>query len=226
MIRLKERIFAMKKRWVIRGVLVLLVSVAAGCASYQRMTAATESQQGVARATGTVTYRVRMVLPPDALVRVDLVDVSRQGAPALTIGLQEIETRGRQVPIPFEIAYKTAAIDPTRTYAVQARILLRGRPLFSNTITYTVITNGVVSNIEVVVEQIPGGDRLPVSLKSDHLHAGIFSSFSPRHRLARIIQRKPDGEAGENRRQLWSAPLVRLVYGSRFGEGIVTVVLI
>jgi len=39
---------------------------------------------------------------------------------------------------------------------VQARILLGGRSLFSNTATYKVITNGVVSDIEVVVEQMPG----------------------------------------------------------------------
>lgn len=142
---------------VIHGVLVLFVTVAAGCASYQGHATTTESQLGVARVTGTVTYRVRMILPVDALVRVDLVDISRQGAPALIIGLQEIETGGRQVPIPFEIAYKTAVIDPTRTYAVQARILSGQRLLFTNTTTYKVITNGVVSNIEIVVEQVPGG---------------------------------------------------------------------
>ena len=155
--RSKEWMFAMKKRWAIHGVLVLLVSVSAACASYQRMTAANESQQGVARVTGTVTYRVRMILPTDALVRVDLVDISRPGAPALTISLQEIETGGRQVPLPFEIVYSPVNIDPTHTYAVQAHILQGRRLLFSNTNTYKVITNGVVSNIEVVVEQMPGG---------------------------------------------------------------------
>lgn len=157
MIRSKERMFAKKIKWAIHGALILLVAVATGCASYQRITAATESRQGVARVTGTVTYRIRIVLPPETLVRVDLVDISRQDAPALTIGLQEIETRGRQVPIPFEIAYKTAVIDPTHPYAVQARILLGQRLLFTNNSTYKVITNGVVSNIEVVVEQVPGG---------------------------------------------------------------------
>jgi hypothetical protein len=94
MIRSKERILAKKKRLAIHGALVLLVTVATGCASYQRITAATESQQGVARVTGTVTYRIRMILPTDALIRVDLVDIRAQ-APALTIGPAEIETRGQ-----------------------------------------------------------------------------------------------------------------------------------
>jgi putative lipoprotein len=147
--------FAMNKRRAICGVIVLLSMVAAACVSHQKNTAPNESQQGVARVTGTVTYRVRMILPTDALVRVDLVDISRQGAPALTIGLQEIETGGRQVPIPFEIGYRVGNIDPTHTYAVQARILQGRRLLFSSTNTYNVITNGVVGNIEVVVEQGP-----------------------------------------------------------------------
>jgi len=107
--------------------------------------------------TGTVTYRIRMILPTDALVRVDLVDISRQDTPALIIGLQEIETGGRQVPIPFDIVYGPANIDPTHTYALQARILQGRRLLFTNTNTYKVITNGVLNNIEVVVEQMPGG---------------------------------------------------------------------
>jgi len=146
---------AMAKRSAIRGVLVLLATLAAGCASYQKDMADIGSQQGVARVTGTVTYRIRMVLPTDALIRVDLVDISRPGAPALTIGLQEIETGGRQVPIPFDIGYRPTDIDPTHTYAVQARILQGRRLLFANATTYKVITNGIVQNIEILVEQMP-----------------------------------------------------------------------
>ena len=155
MIRSKERMFAMKKGLAIEGVLLLVLIVAAGCASSQKDVTDTGSRQGLARVTGTVTYRVRMFLPVDALVRVDLVNISRQGAPGITIGLQEIETGGRQVPIPFEIAYRPANIDPTHTYAVQASIVQGGRLLFTNTTTYKVITNGVVSNIEIIVEQTP-----------------------------------------------------------------------
>jgi putative lipoprotein len=157
MIRSKERMFAMKKRREILWGIILFTMAVAGCAMSQNQTADIGSQQGVARVMGTVIYRVRMILPTDALVRVDLVDISRKGAPAVTIGLQEIETGGRQVPIPFGIVYRPETIDPTHTYAVQAQIVQGRRLLFTNTNTYKVITNGVVSNIEVVVEQMPGG---------------------------------------------------------------------
>lgn len=145
----------MKKKIKIHGIIVLLVPVVAGCASYQKHIEDIGSRQGDSLVTGTVTYRVRMILPTDALVCVDLVDVSRQGAPPLIIGLQEIETKGRQIPIPFEIGYRPVDIDRTHVYAVQARILQGERLLFTNTTTYKVINNGVVSNIEVIVEQMP-----------------------------------------------------------------------
>jgi putative lipoprotein len=103
-----------------------------------------------------VTCRVRTILPPDAYVQVELVDISRQDAPARTIAMQEILLQGRQVPIPFEIAFGSAAIDPGHTYAVQVRIVAGKRMLFVNTSTYKVLTNGVRSNVEVVVEPIPG----------------------------------------------------------------------
>jgi uncharacterized lipoprotein YbaY len=103
-----------------------------------------------------VTCRVRTVLPADAYVQVELVDISRRDAPARTISMKEILLEGRQVPIPFSIAYGPSAIDPTHTYAVQVRIVAGQRMLFVNTSTYKVLTNGVRSNVEVVVEPIPG----------------------------------------------------------------------
>ena len=54
--------------------------------------------------TGTVTYRERIALSPQAVVEVKLEDVSRADAAAVTIGEQTITNPG-QVPIDFEIEY-------------------------------------------------------------------------------------------------------------------------
>jgi len=59
------------------------------------------SQDEVAKVTGTVTYLQRIAPPPDAVVDVTLADVSLQDAPALTIAEQTLTEPG-QVPIPFE----------------------------------------------------------------------------------------------------------------------------
>jgi len=144
------------ERWKIFVGAALLLATASGCAS--NLPAPADGGQGKASAnlTGMVTCRVRTVLPPDAYVQVELVDISRQDAPGRTIAMKEIAPEGRQFPLPFSIAYGPGAIDPTHTYAVTVRIVAGQRLLFVNNSVYPVLTNGVRSNVEVVVESIPG----------------------------------------------------------------------
>jgi uncharacterized lipoprotein YbaY len=104
--------------------------------------------------TGTITYPQRIALPEDAVVEVKLSDVSLEDAPATTIGEQTITNPG-QVPIPFEVTYDPAEIDPRFTYAIQVRINdSAGNLLWINTSAYNVIANGNPSTIEVVVDQV------------------------------------------------------------------------
>ena len=77
--------------------------------------------------TGTVAYRERMALPPDAVVEVRLSDVSRQDVAAPVIAETTILPEGRQVPIPFELRYDPGKIEPNRVYALRATIRSAGR---------------------------------------------------------------------------------------------------
>ena len=104
-----------------------------------------------AQVTGTVTYRERIALPPDAIVKVQLVDVSRADASAIVLGEQLIDTAGKQVPFRFAIAYDPARIDERMTYAVQARIESGGRLLFISDQRYAVITRGAVKHVDMVL---------------------------------------------------------------------------
>jgi uncharacterized lipoprotein YbaY/heat shock protein HslJ len=108
--------------------------------------------------TGVVTYRVRIALPPDAVLTVQIEDVSRADAPARVIGEQVISTGGRQVPIPFSVSYRTSEIDPRFRYNVRAQITDgAGRLLFTTTTAHPVITQGnPTKEIEVVVEMVGG----------------------------------------------------------------------
>jgi len=139
---------------VLLGAVGLLAAVS-GCASYQRPSDG-EGQPASARVTGMVASSVRTILPQDALLQVELADISRVGAPGRTVALREIWTGGRQFPIPFEIPYSSEAIDGDRSYAVQVRITQGNRLLFKNVAVYRVITNGIRSNVEVIVEPAPG----------------------------------------------------------------------
>jgi uncharacterized lipoprotein YbaY len=139
-------------RWPIAALLL------AGCASVDEPPAGPRAE-----VTGTVTDRLRIALPPQAVVRVSLSDVSRADAPAVLIARSTIATQGRQVPIPFALSYDPERIEPRAQYAVDARIEAEGRLLFVTTQRYSVITGShPVSGLEIVVDP-PGGapDRAP-----------------------------------------------------------------
>jgi putative lipoprotein len=107
----------------------------------------------VSKVTGTVTYRERMALPPDAELEVTLADVSRTDAPAVVVGKQVIRTAGKSVPIPFEIQYRESEIDPRHTYHIQARISRAGKALFISDQPYRVLTNGVPGQVELILKK-------------------------------------------------------------------------
>ena len=108
----------------------------------------------VARVTGTVTYRERIALPPTAVIKVQLVDVSRADAPAIVLGEQVTQAAGRQVPFAFEIPFDPARIEASHTYAVQARIEQDGKLRFISDRHYAVITRGAPSRVDMVLRSV------------------------------------------------------------------------
>lgn len=106
--------------------------------------------RGYGSVSGTVTYRQRIALPPNAVVQVKLIEVSRPNTPTVTLAEQTITSPG-QVPIRFELTYDRSQIDPNRTYAIQALIFIDNQIRYMNTSAYPVITQGNPTNVEVVV---------------------------------------------------------------------------
>jgi len=107
--------------------------------------------------SGTITYRQRMALPPNAVVTVKLVDVSRADAPSVTIVEQRVDTAGKQVPFSFDFAYDRTKIIDRNSYAVQAEIRDGGRLIFVTDTAYPVITQGNPRNVEIVLVPVGGG---------------------------------------------------------------------
>lgn len=107
------------------------------------------------RLEGVVTYRQRIALPPNAVVEVQLQDISRADAAATVLASQTIETQGKQVPIPFVLEYDPAEINPVMTYAVSARITVDGKLTWISTTIHPVLTRGApTNNVEIVVEPV------------------------------------------------------------------------
>jgi putative lipoprotein len=105
--------------------------------------------------TGHVTYRERTALPPDAEVRVMLVEASR-GDSATPVADTTFRAEGRQVPLPFTLRFDRARIDPRRDYALRATITSAGRTMFTTPLVVLVITHDHPTQIGLVLTQVPG----------------------------------------------------------------------
>ncbi|MER9447652.1 MULTISPECIES: YbaY family lipoprotein [unclassified Mesorhizobium] len=86
---------------------------------------------------GEVMYRERIALPPNAVLSIQLADVSLADAPAAIVGERKVAPAG-QVPIKFEISFDPTVIRPNMTYALQARIIADDKLLFVTDSRYQV----------------------------------------------------------------------------------------
>jgi uncharacterized lipoprotein YbaY/membrane-bound inhibitor of C-type lysozyme len=103
--------------------------------------------------TGTVTYMQRMALPPNAIILVQLLDVSLADAPSKVIAEQSYTLGQRQVPVPFSLSYDSSKIDEKHSYSVSARITLDGTLRFISDKSYPVITRGNPSTVDLMLKQ-------------------------------------------------------------------------
>lgn len=112
--------------------------------------------QAAGKVSGTISLNARMALPPQAVVRVSLRDVSL--ADALAEEISAIELRPKhQPPLLFRLGYDPGRIRLAHSYAVSARILVDGRLAFISTRMYPVITRGAPSRVDIAVD--PVGQR-------------------------------------------------------------------
>lgn len=110
-----------------------------------------------ARVTGIITYPLRIALPEDAVVTVQVEDTSLADAPVKVIGEQIISTPG-QVPVSYDVCYDPVKIDQRFSYSMRVRITdSQGKLLWINDTHTPVITNGNPGeNVEVRVIQVGG----------------------------------------------------------------------
>ena len=95
-------------------------------------------------------------MPPNAVIEVKLQDVSKADAPATVIAEQKISAEGKQVPIPFELKFDPAKIDPKGRYTVSARITVNGQLRFVSDQAHPVLAHGnAASGVEIVVKPVP-----------------------------------------------------------------------
>lgn len=103
----------------------------------------TEAQAGARaelRVTGSVSYRERIALTPDAVLQVEVVESAPPGGTESVVGEQTLQSPG-QVPIAFSVTVPSERIRPEATYTVRARISDSGRA-FTTPEPIPVLTQG------------------------------------------------------------------------------------
>src|ERR1700759_3389982 len=108
------------------------------------------SSQGTV--SGNVVYRERIALPPDAAIEVKVQDISAADAPK-TIAETVFAPEGKQVPIPFQLSYNPADVNPAHRYQVTANISVKGKPMFITKTPLWVITQGAKSQVDILLQQ-------------------------------------------------------------------------
>lgn len=121
------------------GGLGLLSVTLIGCAQARPPAASAANERVV---EGSVGWRERIALPPNAELLVALNDVSRMDAPAVTLAEQRIPLAGRQPPHSFRLAVDASRIEARNRYVVAARVMAGGQLLFINDTAYPVLTQG------------------------------------------------------------------------------------
>ncbi len=91
---------------------------------------------------GSVTYLVRMALPPDAVLTLRVQDRSPNGKSVLTLSEQSIELNGLQVPIPFQITIDRDLLGKQSRPFITARIERKGKLLFIEDKLYPALPEG------------------------------------------------------------------------------------
>jgi len=127
--------------------LLALALALAGCARR-----AAESFPG--EVTGTVSYRERIALPPEAELSVTLYETTGAAAEPRFVAAQLMRLSAGP-PARFRVAYPPGVIDARAGYTLVARIEVGGKLWFVNEQPVPVLTLGNPARADLVVTRVP-----------------------------------------------------------------------
>ncbi|GIU22782.1 lipoprotein [Shewanella colwelliana] len=85
---------------------------------------------------GEVWFKERIALPAEAILSVQLQDVSKMDVPAVVIA--ELERSDVTTPAPFQFVIPSDQFEPGHRYAIGAKITLGDELMFINTQSYPI----------------------------------------------------------------------------------------
>ncbi|WP_375691825.1 META domain-containing protein [Pseudooceanicola sp. LIPI14-2-Ac024] len=125
---------------------------------------ATPALAEVRTVTVTAEQQDAVEIPDGAMLRIDLLDVSKADAPSETITTQAM--RITTLPLTVPLPYESELIVDNMTYAVSARVMSGESVLARTTTSHTVLTRGAGEAVTVVLEASqPAGDGTPIDIE-------------------------------------------------------------
>jgi uncharacterized lipoprotein YbaY len=107
------------------------------------------------RIDGKVSYPERGVLPDDATLTVELLDVTRADGKVKRLARLSLPGGGRQFPLAFELPYYPADIQAGHRYGVRAMLTSGGGELLYTTAQHEeVMTRGAGKQVQLVLQQV------------------------------------------------------------------------
>lgn len=105
--------------------------------------------------SGNASYLQRIAMPPDAVLTVQVQDVSRAGATATVLAESREAFGRRQVPLAYHVLVPRSAINPRMRYAVRATISVDGQTQFATTRDYPVLTRRAPNQVNLLLAAVP-----------------------------------------------------------------------
>jgi putative lipoprotein len=137
-------------RWLLITLMMTVMGLAAGSGQ-----GGEPPEEGLKNLVGTVWYRERMLLPPNAEITVRLENIARMDVAAEVLATTRLIPQGGP-PYAFELSYDPTRIDARGRYALRARIEADGNLLFTNTSHVPAFEGAPGEPVEILVSRVSG----------------------------------------------------------------------
>jgi heat shock protein HslJ len=133
---------------------LILAGLVAACTATRPTEVTVGGTNPATTVRGTVDYRERMALPDDATVDVWITDIGSGIVTMAILGETTVAARGRQVPLPFELAIDPARVNAARPYGIRAVIRSGGTMLFETREPTPVLTQGHPTTVTLMLTRV------------------------------------------------------------------------
>lgn len=161
------------------AVMTLLVTLAACNSSDDEVVEVIDAGSSMDTIRGTVTYEEDIILAPESVTRVELLDVTAPDESPTVIAESFVNGFGTP-PLAFALEYDTRLIESGHRYALRAEVMEQTRLMFKSIDTYRVLDNEHTGPVEILLKHVPGGkvERMAEVVRANNpMFSGYYYYF-------------------------------------------------